>query len=326
MSIYYHHNISDLDITSLHIQINNLENKYNCSVLWLVECGSRAYGIHSKDSDYDIRGVFVYNDPKTILELTVPNNKIKRELSCFSDDKTLDISMWEVGYAIGMIRGCNANIHSWLSHTIDGGFIYVNRNQMFQQHKEIAVNGNITLSTLRHNLGLMTSMFKKQVDPYRDHPVKVLSRNNITKIKTSYTSLLSAMDSEKPYIDKINSLVTTLNNIKISSVDSSESSIVSLTNVKKCLYVLRPLLTIFYILYVDTSPPLDVNKMLDALKGHIDNISDIKTLLYAKMTLPKDKTEIECPGWLIILFTECSIKAKDHIKNMNKKNNIIVKM
>ncbi len=81
-------------------------------ILLAVESGSRAWGFHSPDSDYDVR--FVYARPKAWhyrLEK-------KRDVIEHPVDAVLDISGWELAKALRLALGSNAVIAEWLQSPI----------------------------------------------------------------------------------------------------------------------------------------------------------------------------------------------------------------
>ncbi|MFT4252912.1 MAG: nucleotidyltransferase domain-containing protein [Caulobacter sp.] len=81
-------------------------------VLLAVESGSRAWGFHSPDSDYDVR--FVYARPiADYLSLTPPRDVIERPI-----DDDLDIGGWDVAKALRLVARGNAVVSEWLSSPI----------------------------------------------------------------------------------------------------------------------------------------------------------------------------------------------------------------
>ena len=81
-------------------------------ILLAVESGSRAWGFHSPDSDYDVR--FVYARPVAdYLALTPPRDVIERPI-----DDDLDIGGWDVSKALKLVARGNAVVSEWLSSPI----------------------------------------------------------------------------------------------------------------------------------------------------------------------------------------------------------------
>ena len=55
--------------------LKSIEKEYNITILFAIENGSRAWGMDSKDSDYDVRFVF-YRPLKNYITLNKPEDVI----------------------------------------------------------------------------------------------------------------------------------------------------------------------------------------------------------------------------------------------------------
>ncbi len=81
-------------------------------ILFAIESGSRAWGFHSPDSDYDVR--FVYVRPvEWHLQLGKKRDVLERPI-----DAELDISGWDLGKALGLALQSNSVISEWLQSPI----------------------------------------------------------------------------------------------------------------------------------------------------------------------------------------------------------------
>ncbi|MGI6011045.1 MAG: nucleotidyltransferase domain-containing protein [Ruminococcus sp.] len=88
-------------------KLNEIEEKENIRVLHAVESGSRAWGIASPDSDYDVR--FVYVRPVDFyLELQDKKDFIDWELN-----EVLDINGWDITKALQHFYKSNATLYEW---------------------------------------------------------------------------------------------------------------------------------------------------------------------------------------------------------------------
>ena len=90
-------------------------------ILLAVESGSRAWGFHSPDSDYDVR--FLYARPvNDYLALQPVRDVIERPID--ADD--LDVGGWDISKALKLVSRGNAVVSEWLSSPIiyaeDQGF------------------------------------------------------------------------------------------------------------------------------------------------------------------------------------------------------------
>lgn len=89
-------------------------------ILLAIESGSRAWGFHSPDSDYDVR--FIYARPvRDYLGLEPKRDVIERPIE---DD--LDLGGWDIAKALTLASRGNAVVSEWLSspivYTEAGGF------------------------------------------------------------------------------------------------------------------------------------------------------------------------------------------------------------
>lgn len=98
-----------------------IESERNVRVLYACESGSRAWGFASRDSDYDVRFIYVHErdwylsveDRRDVIELPI------------ADD--LDVSGWELRKALRLLRKSNPPLLEWLKSPIvyqyDPGFV-----------------------------------------------------------------------------------------------------------------------------------------------------------------------------------------------------------
>lgn len=88
--------------------LDQIERDHNVRILFAVESGSRAWGFASKDSDYDVR--FIYLHP---VEWYLSIRKHRDVIECpISGD--LDISGWDLPKALGLFRKSNPPLLEWL--------------------------------------------------------------------------------------------------------------------------------------------------------------------------------------------------------------------
>jgi uncharacterized protein len=94
-----------------------LEQKKTVRILYAVESGSRAWGFASKDSDYDVR--FIYIHP---VEWYLSIRKGRDVIECpLSGD--LDISGWDLPKALGLFCKSNPPLLEWLNSPL----VYLDR-------------------------------------------------------------------------------------------------------------------------------------------------------------------------------------------------------
>lgn len=98
--------------TTIKTRLNEIAKQEGVLILFAIESGSRAWGFHSPDSDYDVR--FVYTRPVD-WHLTLGK---KRDVIEYPIDDELDLSGWELGKALTLAMSSNAVIGEWLQSPI----------------------------------------------------------------------------------------------------------------------------------------------------------------------------------------------------------------
>jgi len=93
-------------------RLGEIETRENIRILAAVESGSRAWGFHSPDSDYDVR--FVYARP---LDWHFRLGKKRDVIEC-PINAELDISGWELSKSLQLAVKSNAVIAEWLQSPI----------------------------------------------------------------------------------------------------------------------------------------------------------------------------------------------------------------
>jgi uncharacterized protein len=99
-------------VEEIQDELAKLEKERNIKILYAVESGSRAWGFASKDSDWDVRFIYVHdydwylsvNEKKDNIETILPND--------------IDLSGWELKKALLLFRKSNPPLLEWLRSPI----------------------------------------------------------------------------------------------------------------------------------------------------------------------------------------------------------------
>ena len=92
--------------------LTELERREGVRVLLAVESGSRAWGFASRDSDYDVR--FLYVRPVAdYLSVLPPRDVIEQPI-----DDALDLGGWDLRKALSLIVRSNAVVLEWLGSPV----------------------------------------------------------------------------------------------------------------------------------------------------------------------------------------------------------------
>ena len=92
--------------------LSEIEEKHEVKVLYAVESGSRAWGFESKDSDFDIRAIYIH---KKNWYLSIWKNRDVIELMT---ENHLDIIGWDVKKALMLLYNSNPPLLEWIKSPI----------------------------------------------------------------------------------------------------------------------------------------------------------------------------------------------------------------
>lgn len=93
-------------------KLAEIEERENVKVLYAVESGSRAWGVESPDSDYDVR--FIYARSKNdYLRLEETRDVIEWQL-----DEVLDINGWDLKKTLVQFHRGNATLFEWANSPV----------------------------------------------------------------------------------------------------------------------------------------------------------------------------------------------------------------
>jgi uncharacterized protein len=101
-------------ITKEHIthEVTKLEQVLKIRVLYACESGSRAWGFASRDSDYDVRFIYIH-EPTWYLSVRDRRDVIEKQL-----EHDLDVAGWDIRKALMLFRKSNPPLLEWLQSPI----------------------------------------------------------------------------------------------------------------------------------------------------------------------------------------------------------------
>jgi len=95
-------------------RLSELEEAEGVRIIFAVESGSRAWGFPSRDSDYDVRFIYLHpSDWYLSVDLEAKRDVIERPLS-----DGLDLSGWDIRKALKLFAKSNPPLLEWLDSTI----------------------------------------------------------------------------------------------------------------------------------------------------------------------------------------------------------------
>lgn len=138
---------------TIQTELDALEVERGVRVLLAVESGSRAWGMASPDSDYDVRFVYVRH-VADYLRLENLRDTIEWKL-----DETLDITGWDLAKFLRLLRGSNPTAYEWLSSPI----VY-RETPEFAPIREFAPACFAPAASAFHYLGIVRGTDQKDID------------------------------------------------------------------------------------------------------------------------------------------------------------------
>lgn len=135
-------------------RLDAIEADEHARILLAVESGSRAWGFHSPDSDFDARFLYVRREDD-YLALSAPRDVIETPLV-----DLMDVNGWDLAKAFRlMIRG-NSVIHEWLASPI----VYRSRPHFVEALKPLARAWRSTYADAYHYYGLLATQRGRHIE------------------------------------------------------------------------------------------------------------------------------------------------------------------
>ncbi len=133
-----------------------IEEKFNVKILYAVESGSRAWGFPSKDSDYDVRFIYIQS-PEWYLSIDPQGIGAKRDVIEEPINDLLDISGWEITKALRLFRKSNPPLLEWLRSDI----IYYQKYSFVDKIRSLESDVFYPNSMLYHYLNMAKNNYRE---------------------------------------------------------------------------------------------------------------------------------------------------------------------
>ena len=98
-----------LELNVIPAHLRDIEQDHNVKVLLAVESGSRAWGFESKNSDWDVRFIYV-NKPEWYFKVQEQRDVIEH---MYEDD--VDLVGWELRKALVLLQKSNPSLLEWFN-------------------------------------------------------------------------------------------------------------------------------------------------------------------------------------------------------------------
>lgn len=139
--------------------LHSVETEFDVTILFAVEAGSRATGLHSTASDFDVRFVFYHNSKTKYLSLCDPPEC----LSGFSHDRLIDWQGWDVRKSLKLIRQTNPTAVEWIYSPI----VYIRRRDLVDfaaECRRIAEIQKHRVPLVFHYASMARKVFSSEID------------------------------------------------------------------------------------------------------------------------------------------------------------------
>lgn len=139
--------------------IGQTEKEFNIKVLYACESGSRAWGFPSKDSDYDVRFIYIHQ-PNWYLSIDRNRDVIEipnHDTLSIPVDSLLDMSGWELTKTLKLFRKSNPPLLEWLRSST----VYYQRFSTIDKMKELEKEIFSPASTIYHYLNMAKGNFRE---------------------------------------------------------------------------------------------------------------------------------------------------------------------
>lgn len=189
-------------------KLKYIEVKDEVKILYAIESGSRGWGFESKDSDYDIR--FIYVHP---LDWYLSIEE-KRDVIEYPISDSLDISGWDIKKALKLFKSSNPPLYEWLNSPI----VYIEKGDFAKKLRESSIKFYSPTSSIYHYLNMAKGNYKAylakskvKIKKYFYALRPVLACMWVEKHKTlppmEFEKLLNAQNLELPLIKEVSSLL-----------------------------------------------------------------------------------------------------------------------
>jgi predicted nucleotidyltransferase len=132
-------------------ELLKIEQTHQVKILFACESGSRAWGFPSKDSDYDVRFIYIHH-PDWYLSIDE-----KRDVIELPINELLDINGWDIRKALKLFRKSNPPLQEWLR----SGIVYYQRYSFIDKLREMSPEVFSPISCMYHYLSMARSNYRE---------------------------------------------------------------------------------------------------------------------------------------------------------------------
>lgn len=132
-------------------KLKDIEEEQQVKILYAVESGSRGWGFESKDSDYDVRFIYIHK-PEWYLSI-----KEQRDVIELPINDLLDINGWDLRKTLTLFKKSNPTLLEWLSSPI----VYKECTSLVSQLKVLLEDYFSSKSCIYHYLHMAEGNYRE---------------------------------------------------------------------------------------------------------------------------------------------------------------------
>ncbi len=191
-------------------KLDEIEDEYNVQVLYACESGSRAWGFASKDSDFDVRFIYIH-PPEWYLSIDLEH---KRDVIELPIDDLLDINGWDLRKALGLLRKSNPPLIEWIGSPI----VYKDKEKFSDGFQNLLPKSFSPVSCAYHYLSMAKRTYKEHLQKeqvrlkkyfYVLRPLLAVQwiENDYGVVPTEFSKLIEKLVDDNKLLSAINNLL-----------------------------------------------------------------------------------------------------------------------
>ncbi|NRD80114.1 nucleotidyltransferase domain-containing protein [Bacillus sp. BRMEA1] len=138
--------------------LKKVEEDYNVKILFACESGSRAWGFPSRDSDYDVRFIYIHKK-EDYLAIDPMGIGTKRDVIELPINESLDISGWDLTKTLRLFRKSNPPLMEWLN----SGIVYYQAFTTIEKMQVLSKSVFSPVFCLHHYLNMANNNFQTYI-------------------------------------------------------------------------------------------------------------------------------------------------------------------
>lgn len=192
-------------------KLDEVSKIHDVRILYACESGSRAWGFASKNSDYDVRFIYLQK-PQWYLSIDLEKKPDVIELPVVDD---LDINGWDLRKALQLFQKSNPPLFEWISSPI----IYKEETDVIQQLRDLAHKNYSPVSCKYHYYKMAKGNFreylkgeqvklKKYLYVLRPVLAVLYLEKGLGPVPMEFSLLVDEVVSDPDLLNSINTLLT----------------------------------------------------------------------------------------------------------------------